>query len=102
MKLAVLLVAFALMVPAAQADPHGDDAKRRASHEHGAATTGVPWKRDPFPSTYRPLPRRNTLIVDATVLDGAGHRFEHASLLLSDGKVVALSTQTIAAPADVA
>lgn len=45
---------------------------------------------DPFPSTYQPMPRVDTLIAHATILDGAGHRLEDADLLLRDGKVAAI------------
>jgi imidazolonepropionase-like amidohydrolase len=47
-----------------------------------------PWRIDPFPSTYRPLPRTDFLLVDATILDGAGRRIDHGELLVRDGKVV--------------
>jgi len=99
MKLAVLLLAFALTASAAQAGAHDEQGRPHAAHERGAAEVAPPWKRDPFPSTYQPLPRQDALIVDATVLDGGGHRFEHANLLLRDGRIVALSTQAITAPA---
>jgi len=46
-----------------------------------------PWLRDAFPSTYRPLPRSDTLITHATILDGAGHRIEDGEIFLRDGKV---------------
>ncbi len=39
---------------------------------------------------YRPLPRVDTLIVHATVLDGAGQRHDDADLLMVDGKIAAL------------
>ncbi len=45
---------------------------------------------DFLPSTYRPLPRGDTLIAGATVLDGAGARHEQADVLLQDGRIVAL------------
>ncbi len=50
----------------------------------------VPWASDPYPSTYRPLPRVDTLIEHATILDGGGRRFDDADLLLRDGKVAAI------------
>jgi imidazolonepropionase-like amidohydrolase len=50
-------------------------------------TDVIDFAADPYPSTYRPLPRADTLIVHATVLDGAGHRMEDADVLLRDGKV---------------
>ncbi|WP_330889598.1 hypothetical protein, partial [Rudaea sp.] len=99
MKPAVIFLAFALTASVAQAGPHGEEGRPHSARGRGAAETVLPWKRDPFPSMYRPLPRQDTLIVDATVLDGAGHRFERANLLLRDGKIVALSTQAIAVPA---
>lgn len=99
MKLAALLLVFALGAPLAQAGARDDEGKSHVARGRGGAGIALPWKRDPFPSTYRPLPRQDTLIVGATVLDGAGHRFEHANLLLRDGKIVALSTRAIPEPA---
>jgi imidazolonepropionase-like amidohydrolase len=58
----------------------------------------VPFARDPYPSTYQPLPRTDTLIRDATVLDGRGGRLEHASLLLKNGRIVAISGDLVARP----
>ena len=40
-----------------------------------------------YPSTYSPLPSEPTLIVNATILTGAGERIENASLLMSDGRI---------------
>ena len=53
--------------------------------------------RDPFPSSYTPLPSTATLITGATVLDGKGGRIEGGSVLMEGGKVVAVGTD-IAAP----
>ena len=36
------------------------------------------------------MPRVDTLIEHATILDGAGHRLENSSLLLRDGKVAGI------------
>lgn len=47
---------------------------------------------NPYPSTYKPLPRKDTLIRNATVLDGVGHRLDNASVLMRDGKIVAVGT----------
>jgi imidazolonepropionase-like amidohydrolase len=66
----------------------------------GAAQAAPPPLPDPFPSTYKPMPRVDTLIEHATILDGAGHRLDNASLLLSNGKVAALGSK-VAAPAGV-
>jgi len=39
-------------------------------------------------SRYRPLPRVDTLLTGATILDGVGGRIEHADLLMRDGRIV--------------
>lgn len=65
----------------------------------GTAKVALPWKLNPYPSTYRPLPRQDTLIVNATILDGAGRRYDQASILLRDGMIVEIGARTIAAPA---
>lgn len=50
----------------------------------------TPWKADPFPSTYRPLPRSDFLITHAVVLDGTGKRINDGEVLVRDGRVVAI------------
>lgn len=45
--------------------------------------------RDPFPSTYTPLPGKLTLIRNVTLLDGKGGKIADASLLMKDGKIQA-------------
>lgn len=54
------------------------------------AKSSTPFAIDPYPSTYRPLPRADTLITGATVLDGKGQRLEQADVLIRDGKIVAV------------
>ncbi|MEO9080044.1 MAG: amidohydrolase family protein [Rhodanobacter sp.] len=58
-------------------------------HEPPAGAT-APYLRDLFPSTYRPLPRFDTLVVHATVLDGAGHRIDDGDVLMRDGRIIAV------------
>ncbi len=53
----------------------------------------------PYPSTYRPLPSRPTLIRNATVLTAAGPVIEGGSVLMADGKVAAVGRE-VEAPAD--
>jgi imidazolonepropionase-like amidohydrolase len=57
-----------------------------------APQTAAPWTLDPFPSTYRPMPRSDLMLRHATILDGAGKRIEDGDVLLRDGKVVAVGT----------
>ena len=43
--------------------------------------------KNPFPSTYQPLPQQNTLVTNATVLTGTGERLENADVLFIDGVI---------------
>jgi imidazolonepropionase-like amidohydrolase len=61
-----------------------------AAPAHRAVGREAPWKADPFPSTYRPLPRSDLLIMHAIVLDGAGARIADGEVLVRDGRVVAI------------
>ena len=71
------------------------------NHPKRDATKGprapAPYRLDPYPSTYRPLPRGDVLIVHATVLDGDDHRFDDAGVMLHDGKVAAIGPNLTAA-----
>lgn len=60
----------------------------------------LPFALDPYPSTYRPLPRTDVLIRGATVLDGAGHRLVNTDLLLHEGRIAAIGAN-LTAPAGV-
>lgn len=53
----------------------------------------------PYPSTYKPLPSRTTVIRNATILTAAGPVIERGSVLLQAGKIVAVG-QNVDAPAD--
>ena len=54
---------------------------------------------DPFPSTYHAFPGRPTLIRNATIMTAAGPTLRGASILLRDGRIVAVGP-AIEAPAD--
>jgi len=54
---------------------------------------------DPFPSTYRGLPRENMAIVGGTVFDGAGRRFENGVVVVTDGRVAAVGDASTPIPA---
>ncbi|MEN9874995.1 MAG: hypothetical protein RL186_1892, partial [Pseudomonadota bacterium] len=53
---------------------------------------------DPFASTYQPLPSVETAIVGATILTGAGQEIENGTILLNNGKIIAVGSG-IAIPA---
>jgi imidazolonepropionase-like amidohydrolase len=50
-----------------------------------------------FPSTYRIREHPDTLLVNATILDGAGRRFDKTDVLFSEGRIVAIGS-SIPAP----
>ncbi len=49
------------------------------------------FNQNPYPSTYKAYPGVPTLIVGATVFDGAGGRIENGQVLIADGKIVAVA-----------
>src|SRR5436189_95318 len=51
----------------------------------------------PYPSTYAPLPSQPTLIRNASIMTAAGPTLRAASILLQDGKVVAVG-ESVQAP----
>ena len=64
----------------------------------GAGALSEP-NANPFPSTYKPFPSRPTLIRNATIMTAAGPTIRNASILLRDGKIVAVGS-AVTAPAD--
>ena len=97
--LACVLGAFAL---SACATTDGkDDGAATPTREARALPTGLDHaaNADPYPSTYRPLPRENMAIVGATVLTGAGARIENGVVVITDGKVAAVGGADTAIPA---
>ncbi|MEW5685706.1 MAG: amidohydrolase family protein [Pseudomonadota bacterium] len=54
---------------------------------------------DPFPSTYKPAPSGPVVIVNANIYTGVGPHIEGGSLVIRDGRIVALGRE-VARPAD--
>jgi imidazolonepropionase-like amidohydrolase len=79
--------------PAAAAAPAQDTSRRG-----GPGALSSP-KADPFPSTYRPLPSRPTVIRNATIMTAAGPTIRNGAILLRDGRIAAVG-QTVDAPSD--
>jgi imidazolonepropionase-like amidohydrolase len=63
-----------------------------AAQQVAQARAPLPFATDSYPSTYQPLPRQDTLITGAIILDGAGHLLQNADLLLRDGRIAAIGT----------
>ena len=60
--------------------------------------SGPVWQENPYPSTYKPYPGEPTAIVGATVFDGTGGEITNGTVLLRDGKVVAVGDARLAVP----
>jgi len=76
------------------ADDSPDEAREPLAR--GLDVADVP---DPFPSTYRGLPRENMAIVGGTVFTGAGQRIENGVVIVTDGKVAAVGNASTPVPA---
>ena len=79
--------------PAADA---ASDAEAREPLARGLDVADVP---DPFPSTYRGLPRENMAIVGGAVFTGAGQRIENGVVIVTDGRVAAVGGASTPVPA---
>ena len=64
----------------------------------GAGATSLP-NADPFPSTYRPVPSGPVAIRNATILTATGPRINAGTIVLRDGKIIALGAN-VAVPPD--
>ncbi len=63
----------------------------------GAGAVSGP-NADPFPSTYRPVPSRPVAIRNATILTAAGPAIQNGTIVLRDGKIVALGANVTVPP----
>ncbi|HXW96940.1 MAG TPA: amidohydrolase [Gemmatimonadales bacterium] len=89
------VAALGLVACAGHVQPGGT--QPAPSHADGTITGS--WDRAQYPSTYQRHPNPPVLIRNATILTAAGPELKGASILLRDGKVVAVG-QDLAPPAD--
>ncbi|MBI3678694.1 MAG: amidohydrolase [Proteobacteria bacterium] len=85
---AVTLLLSWLLLPGGH-DTSGDGAK-----------VADQFPNDEFPSTYKPLASKPTLIKNATILTGTDQEIAHGSILIENGKITAVGTD-LQPPADV-
>ena len=78
-------LATSLLLPACAETPKKPQVKTAAT-KHDLRDFAA----QPYHSTYKPLPRRDTLIRGATILDGTGQRLDGADVLMHDGLVTAV------------
>ncbi len=94
-KLIAGIAALALL-----ASPGLAEKKKKEDTLSPAARAAREFNKNPFPSTYKPYPGEPTALVGATVFDGAGGRIENGTVLLADGKVVAIGGADLTIPAN--
>lgn len=56
--------------------------------------------KDAYVSTYKPYPGRPTVVNNVTILDGVGGKIDRGTVVFADGKIVSVSANDAAAPAD--
>jgi imidazolonepropionase-like amidohydrolase len=69
-----------------------------AEAKPGPGALSIP-NADPYPSRYQPFPSKTTVIKNATILTASGPTIQNGSILMRDGKIVAVGT-SVEAPAD--
>ena len=57
-----------------------------------------PRVEDPYPSTYRPYPGVVTAITNATIYDGEGGRIDNGTIVLAEGRILAVGGADTAIP----
>jgi len=82
----ISMVAIAALLTACAAQPRA--VEKPADARPAEKSTG----REPFSSTYQPMPGQPTLIRGATVLTGTGKRLDNADVLLVNGKIDAVGS----------
>jgi len=82
----------ASLSPAAKPSSAAKTAEKPAAGASTAVRPGMDpaADRDPFPSTYHPLPARPTALVGATVLTATGQQIEHGVVVMVDGHITAV------------
>jgi imidazolonepropionase-like amidohydrolase len=85
-------------LPQAQQTPTKDASDKTPVTPPGPGGTSLP-NANPFPGTYHPFAGRPTLIRNATIMTAAGPSIKNGSVLLREGKIVAVGT-AVNAPAD--
>jgi len=101
-SLAVLAcVALTACATTGSSGSNGDDAASNDDSDRAELATGLDYAAnpDPFPSTYRGLPRENLAIVGATVFTGAGQRIDNGVVVVTDGRIAAVGGASTAVPA---
>jgi len=66
------------------------NSKSTTAENNSAETPTSVINKDPYPSTYTPLPGKPTIITNVTVLDGIGGKIENGMVFFADGVIQAV------------
>ena len=86
-------IALALGACATTAEPSAQTTQTAASEPSKPMPPRVSYPKDPYPSTYKPLPPDDVLIRNATVYDGLGGEIVNGSVLIQAGKITAVGSE---------
>ncbi|WP_394730360.1 amidohydrolase [Altererythrobacter sp. GH1-8] len=100
---ALFLAGGALTLVACATANAGDKADNADNRGKVESASSAPFRlpetpADPYPSTYKPYPGVETLIIPTTVFDGAGGRIDNGWVHFRDGKIVAVGGPTTMPP----
>lgn len=88
----VLMAAMGVATIGVAAERHGGE-PRKGPRLPPPLLLAPPAAMAPPASQYQPLPRVDTLVTGATVLDGLGGRIEAGDVLMREGRIVAIGRQ---------
>lgn len=92
--------ALALSACATTGDTPDSDDGSSTDRETAALATGLDASTNPnpFPSTYRPMPRQNMAVVGGTVFTATGQRIENGVVVVTDGRIAAVGDASTPVP----
>ena len=87
-------IALALGACASAAEPSAQTSAQSATSQPVKALPArISYPKDPFPSTYKPMPSEDVLIRNATVFDGLGAEIPNGAVLIQGGKIAAVGSE---------
>lgn len=89
-RIIMAAVFFGCMALSVAGEATAGDAKAEAAKDRQPMMV---INKNPYPSTYKPFPSVTTVIKNATVLTGTGKQLEGASVLMENGKIVAVGAE---------
>jgi imidazolonepropionase-like amidohydrolase len=96
MKLLHTLIPAAILASACASTPETPVAAPADPAAAKPTAQRVIYNKNPYPSTYKPMPSEDVLIRNATVLDGTGRQLDGGSVLIQNGRIAAVGADIVA------